>query len=215
MGLLQSCGQFNEDRSQLFAMSAPRSVELNEQIWIILQNLREVAFAESKHPVRFGRRPPEDQQHCQNQDLEHLKLLTIRSSEYTNVSITVRRDGDRTKGRYFKVRNKSQSSQKYGSKIEAIKARSSQKEDYDFDAVPMFSPYPCPLYGSLVQVEPIIKIIMPHEYKSSFRFSTLTPFTADEYRKAKHINNHILENPESFDFREPVDWQGIQHTTQP
>ena len=49
---------------------------------------------------------------------------------------------------------------------------------------------------------------MQHNYKSSFRFSTLTSFTPEDYRKAKHIINHILENPESFEFRQPVDWQG-------
>lgn len=50
---------------------------------------------------------------------------------------------------------------------------------------------------------------MEHNYKSSFYFTTITPFTSDDYRKAKHIINHIIENPESFEFRQPVDWQGI------
>jgi len=50
--------------------------------------------------------------------------------------------------------------------------------------------------------------MMAHLYKSTFRFTTLSSFTKDDYRKAKHIISHIIDNPESFSFREPVDWQG-------
>lgn len=50
---------------------------------------------------------------------------------------------------------------------------------------------------------------MPHTYKSSFRFSTLTPASKEDLRKARHIISHIIDNPESLEFREPVNWQGI------
>lgn len=57
---------------------------------------------------------------------------------------------------------------------------------------------------------------MSHQYKSSFRFTTLTPFSGEDYRKAKHIISHIIENPESYEFRQPVNWQGtsiaMQHS---
>lgn len=55
---------------------------------------------------------------------------------------------------------------------------------------------------------------MAHLYKSSFRFTTLTAFSKDDYRKAKHIITHIIENPESVEFRDPVPWEGSHCTTQ-
>lgn len=47
---------------------------------------------------------------------------------------------------------------------------------------------------------------MSHTFRSSFIFTTQTPFNAEYYRKARHIINHIIDNPESIDFRQPVDW---------
>jgi hypothetical protein len=44
-------------------------------------------------------------------------------------------------------------------------------------------------------------IRMPHSYKSSFRFATLSPITKEDLRKARHIISHIIDNPESGDFR--------------
>jgi CRISPR/Cas system endoribonuclease Cas6 (RAMP superfamily) len=56
---------------------------------------------------------------------------------------------------------------------------------------------------------------MPHTYKSSFRFTTLSPITKEDLRKAKHIISHIIDNPESADFRERVNWEGKYPIMQP